>query len=138
VVTITDPGGGDGVTTSRTGPADPVGLHGLLVSAHHAVAVVVAVLLSLRIRDRAREHADDAVARRFSRFAVLHAVLGAVVLLGSLAAALADPAEQRTTTGLLLAAALAAVAVQVWFVVALSGIRQLPWLQPGDPAAQRG
>jgi len=137
VVTVTDPGTGDGVTTSTTGPVDPVGLHGLLVSAHNAVAVVFSVLLSLRVRDRAREHDDGPVARRFARFAVLHALLGAVVLLASLAAALAGGPDVTDSVGwLLLAFVLAAVAVQVWFVLALAGVRQLPWLQPGRPAGQ--
>ena len=134
VVTVTEAGG------SRTAPADPVGVHGALVSAHHAVAVVVCVLLSLRIRDRARDRAERAVARRFGLFAALHAVLGAVVLLGSVAAAIASAADRVTPTGrlgtLLLAVVLCAVAVQVWFIVALAGVRQLPWLQPGQPAAQ--
>ena len=135
-VTVTESAGG--TSTSRTAPVDPVGLHGVLVSAHHAVAVVFTVLLSLRIRDRARERADDSVARRFGLFAVLHAALGAVVLLASIAAALASGADLVTSGGLLgtllLAFALAAVAVQVWFVVALAGVRQLPWLQPGEAA----
>ena len=137
VVTVTVPGTGDGVTTSTTGPVDPGGLHGLLVSAHNAVAVVFSVLLSLRVRDRAREHDDAPVARRFARFALLHAVLGAVVLLASLAAALAGGPDVTDSVGwLLLAVVLAAVAVQVWFVLALAGVRQLPWLQPGQPAAR--
>jgi hypothetical protein len=140
VVTITD-GGGDGfASTSSTGPVEPVGLHGALVSGHHAVAIVVTVLLSLRIRDRAREHAADAVARQFGLFAVLHAVLGAVVLVASTVAALVSPDDRVTATGgaatLLLALVLGGLAVHVWFIVALAGARQLPWLQPGSAAAQ--
>ena len=139
VVTVTAPGAGDGVTTSTTGPVDPVGLHGLLVSAHHAVAVVCSVLLSLRVRDRARAHDDGPVARRFTRFAVLHAVLGAVVLLVSVVAALEGTPEQDVTGSVgwvLLVLVVAAVAVQVWFVAALAGVRQLPWLQPGSAAVR--
>ena len=141
VVTVTE-GGVDGASTTTTGPVEPVGLQGVLVSAHHGVAVVVSVLLSLRIRDRARDAADDAVARRFGLFAVLHAVLGAVVLLASVVAALVSPSDQLTPSGLvgtlLLGFVLAAVAVQVWFIVALAGLRQLPWLQPGQLPSNPG
>ena len=137
VATVTEPGGA--TTLTATAPAGPAGLHGALDSAHHAVAVVVTVLLSLRIRDRARVQGDAAVARRFGLFAVLHAALGSLVLLASVAAALVGSAQQATPVWAdvaLLVGVLAAFAVQVWFLVALAGIRQLPWLQPGQPAAQ--
>ena len=138
VVAVSEGGAG---TTSTARPVEPVGVHGLLVSAHHAVAVVVAVILSLRIRDRARDASEAAVARRFVLFAALHAVLGAVVLLASVAAALAGAPGQDASGSvgwvLLALVVVAAVAVQVWFVIALAGVRLLPWLQPGSPAAQR-
>ena len=138
VVTVTDPGGGLG-TTSRTGPVEPDGLHGALVSAHHAVGILVTVLLSLRISDRARDHSDTVVARRFRLFAVLHAGLGAFVLVGAVVAALAVGGGRWTAGGstatLLLGIVLIGLAVHVWFIVALAGIRHLPWLQPGQATA---
>ena len=139
VVTVTDPGGGLG-TTSRTGPVEPDGLHGALVSAHHAVGILVTVLLSLRISDRARDHSDTVVARRFRLFAVLHAGLGAFVLVGAVVAALAVGGGRWTAGGstatLLLGIVLIGLAVHVWFIVALAGIRHLPWLQPGQATAR--
>jgi hypothetical protein len=79
------------------------------------------------------------VARRFGRFAVLHAVLGGVTLLGVVWGLLAGTAADEPLGGgvgwLLLALVLAGLAVQVWFLVALAGVRELPWLREPDPAA---
>jgi hypothetical protein len=55
----------------------PDGLQGLLVCLSTATSLVVVVLLSLALRDAAREQDDRPRALTFGRFAVLHAVIGA-------------------------------------------------------------
>jgi hypothetical protein len=137
-------------TGTTTRAVQPDGLQGVAVTVYGVAMVVFAVLLSLAVREAARGHADAANERTFTRFAVLHAVLGAAatvaLVVGLLVAdarssAPAVSAPGLTTTGvegpaaaLLVIAVLGLLALEIWFVVALARLRRLPWLSADDPA----
>lgn len=119
-----------------TSSVPPDGLQGLLVSGYLAATVVVAVLLSLALRDRARDHADDRPAQRFGTFAVLHAVTGVPAVLLDLASRAGDgrlELDGPLTVPVVLSV-LAALGVQIWFVVTLAGVSDRPWLRSPAPA----
>ena len=118
-VTTTGP---DGSTT--TAAASPDGLLGWVVAGYGVAAVVVAVLVSLAVRDVARRHGDTRLAERFTTFATLHVALGAVLLAGT-AVALVTGVEgtlrpQGGAAALTVGFVLAAVAVEVCFLLALA------------------
>ena len=129
-------------TMTATSDAAPAGLHGWLVTAYGLAGVVVVVLLSLALRDRARIVGDLSPAGRFTTFACLHAGLGVVLLAGGVLALLSTDDGSIEATGglaaLTLVVVVAALAVQVFFVLALRGVRERPWLQePAPPVQER-
>ena len=127
----------DGFTTTST--VAPGGLQGWLVAGYGCTVAVVAVLLSLALRDRARLVGDTPLAERFTTFAFLHAVIGAVLLAGAaVALSTTDDGVIEATgglAGLTLVVVLAALAVEVCFLLALRGARGRPYLQDAVPPA---
>lgn len=126
-------------TMTSTADAAPAGLHGWLVTAYGLSGTVVAVLLSLALRDVARAAGDRPLAERFTTFARLHAVSGAVLVAGGVLALLTtDDGSIEPTgalAGLTFVVVMAVLAVQVLFLLALRGARERSWLQD-RPAAQ--
>ncbi len=127
-------------TMTTTSDAAPAGLHGWLVTGYGVAGVVVVVLLSLALRDRARLAGDPPLAERFTLFAFLQAGLGVLALLGSVFALLTTDDGSIEPTGglaaLTLAVVVAALAVHVFFLLALRGARERPWLQDPAPSVQ--
>jgi len=127
-------------TMTTTSDAAPAGLHGWLVTAYGLAGVVVVVLLSLALRDRARLVGDGSLAGRFTTFAYLHAGLGVVAVAGSVLALLTTDDGSIEATGglaaLTLVVVVAALAVQVCFLLALRGARERPWLREPTPPVQ--
>ena len=136
-------------TGTTTRAVQPDGLQGIGVMAYGIAMVVFAVLLSLALREAARAHTDPAAERTFGRFAVLHAVIGAagtvavgvgllVAEAGGSGAGVSAPGLSTTgVTGpaavVLVMAVLGLLAVQIWFVVALTRVRDRPWLSAHAP-----
>lgn len=121
-------------SSTTTAAVSPDGWHGVVVSCYGVAMVVVVVLLCLALRDRAREHVEPELAARFGLFAVLHVLLGSVVLVLSLVA-LSFGAEGRITpqgpaAALALLFVLVGLAMEAWFIATLAGARTRPWLQP--------
>jgi hypothetical protein len=123
-------------TATDTVAVVPDGLQGLLVCLSTATSLVVVVLLSLALRDAAREHDDRARALTFGRFAVLHAVIGAPGLALSVYALVTGAEGTVTPRGVaaavFVAFVLAVFAFEVWFIAAVARTRHLPWLQERD------
>ena len=127
-----------GSTTTTVG-GTPDGWLGVVDTCYSVAMVVAAVLLCLALRDRAREHAEPELAMRFGQFAVLHVVLGTVVLVLSVVA-LSFGTDGRITpqgpaAALTLLFVLVALAIEVWFLLTLSGARTRWWLQPVGSSA---
>lgn len=129
-------------SSTTTAAVSPDGWHGVVVSCYGVAMVVVAVLLCLALRDRAREHAEPELATRFGLFAVLHVLLGSVVLVLSLVALLLGTEGRITPQGpaaaLTLLFVLVGLAMEVWFIAALAGTRTRPWLQQVGSSAPAG
>ncbi len=135
-------------TTSRS--VQPDGLQGFAVMVYGVAMVVFTVLLSLAVRERARAHADASTERTFRWFAVLHAVLGAAGIIADVVGTLVKDARpsapgvsapglstidvQGPAAVLLVLAVLGVLAFEIWFVVALLRLRNLPWLSADAPA----
>ena len=126
-----------GFVSTSTVDVVPGGLQGLLVSGYVLTSVVVAVLLSLALRDRAREQGDGPRAATFDRFARLHAGFGLLALALCVLALVLGVEGSITPEGApavaLVVFVLAALAVEVWFIAALARVRHLPWLQQHEP-----
>ena len=116
--------------TSRE--VDPSGLQGVMSDLAALLSLVVALLLSLAIRELARRHGDAALARRFTGFAVFHAAAGAVLsLVGSALLLLSEPVPLVNGTLLapvVLLLVLVFLAVEVWFLASLARAGQRTWL----------
>lgn len=97
---------------------------------------VLLVLLCLALRGRADERGDTRSAGRLSAFAVALGVLGAVVLLLVALLSGADDLGDVLGAGVpLLVVGLIDLAVTLWLVVVLLGLRRAPWAQE-EPAAR--
>jgi hypothetical protein len=130
---------GAGTTSAAV---EPSGIQGWLVTGYIAADVITAVLLSLAIRDRARAHGDLLVAQRFALFVWLHVGFGALALTPAPIRLVTDVADVAVLTVLVVPIVVAALALAVWFLLALAGCRHLPWLQdvehaPGGPIPSR-
>lgn len=133
---------GDGpgsMSTSTTATVTPDGLQGLLAGAHGVAMVVTVLLLSLALRDRARQYDEPVLAARFGMFAVVHLMFGVLMLALAVAALLTGTdrsiTPQGTAAALTLLFVVAALAFEAWFLVTLAGARTRPWLQPVGSAA---
>lgn len=116
--------------TSRE--VDPSGLQGVMSDLAALLSLVVALLLSLAIRELARRHGDEALSRRFTRFAVFHAAAAAVLALAETAVLLLSgpgPILNGTLLApLVILLVLVVLAIEVWFLVSLARAGQRTWL----------
>lgn len=123
-------------TSTTSAAVPPEGLQGLLSFGSLVAGLVAVVLLSLRLRDLAATAGDARRAAVLGRFAVYHAVAGGTVVLVGLAA-LTTSAQGDTDVGgpaalLLVLVVLAALVVEVAFLLTLRGARLEPWALPVD------
>lgn len=119
---VTRTGGPGSSTTTAVAPG---GLQGVLVAGSAVAGLAAAVLLSLAVRDRAREHDDLPLAARFHLFARLHVLVGVLLLAGMLLGGVSDGSD---LTPLVLPVVVAALALEVWFIASLASARFRPWL----------
>jgi hypothetical protein len=127
-------------SVSTTASVAPAGVQGVLVTTYGAASVVVAVLLCLALRGRARRYGDLPLAERFSLFAVLQVAVGvllvAVGVIGYLAGVEGELRPEGGAAAFTVVLVVGVVAMEVWFLATLHGARTRPWLQDTAPAVE--